>query len=96
MESHGTHSYFDWQVSTLMLSYDVIDPIARTDDRRQTERQRQVEQEIHDIAQATIPDAYKQNPNLDFPPAVVMLLTRATLKRAFEIVGVSAESVAAH
>lgn len=90
MESHGTHSYFDWQVSTLMLSYDVIDPIARSDDKRQADRQRHVEKEIGDIAQATIPDAYKTNPNLDFPPAVVMLLTKATLKRAFEIVGTTA------
>lgn len=86
MESHGTHSYFDWQVSTLMLAYDVADPISRTDDKRHGERQQQVEQEIHDIAQATIPEAYKRNPSLDFPPAVVMLLTRATLKRANEII----------
>ncbi|MDB5327714.1 MAG: hypothetical protein JWM57_3283 [Phycisphaerales bacterium] len=86
--SDGTHSYFDWQVSTLMLAYDVVDPIPRSEDRRIAERQRDVEKEIHDLAQATIPPAYKANPNLDFPPAVVMLLTRATLKRAVEITGV--------
>ena len=87
MESEGTHSYFDWQVSTLMLAYDVIDPIPRSDDKRQHERQEQVHREIHDMAQAAIPPAYKSNPNLDFPPAVVMLLTRATLRRAAQIVG---------
>ena len=70
----GTHSYFDWQVSTLMLAYDVIDPIPRQEDRRIAERQRSVDQEIHDLAQATIPDAYKANPELEFPPAVVMLV----------------------
>ena len=87
MDSAGTHSYFDWQVSTLMLAYDVVDPIARSDDKRHNERQTQVHQEIHDLAQATIPDAYKHNPELDFPPAVVILLTKATLKRANQIVG---------
>ena len=87
MASEGTHSYFDWQVSTLMLAYDVIDPIPRSDDKRQSERQQQVHQEIYDMAQANIPPAYKNKPELDFPPAVVMLLTRATLKRASQIVG---------
>lgn len=88
MSHDGTHSYFDWQVSTLMLAYDVNDPIPRQDDQRIADRQRQVEREIHDMAQATIPPAYKDNPELEFPPAVVMLLTRATLKRAAELVGV--------
>ena len=86
MDSHGTHSYFDWQVSTLMLAYDVADPVARTDDKRHGERQRHVEQEIHELAHATIPETYKQNPSLDFPPAIVMMLTRATLKRANAII----------
>lgn len=85
--AEGTHSYFDWQVSTLMLAYDVVDPIPRAESKRIAERQRSVEQEIHDIAQATIPAAYKANPELEFPPAVVILLTKATLKRATEIVG---------
>jgi hypothetical protein len=88
MSESSTHSYFDWQVSTLMLAYDVIDPIARIDSARQTERQQQVEREIYELAQATIPPAYRQNPEMDFPPAVVMLLTRATLKRAAMIVGI--------
>ena len=87
MAHEATHSYFDWQVSTLMLAYDVVDPIPRSEDRKIAERQRQVEQEIHDIAQSTIPPAYKDNPSLEFPPAVVMLLTKATLKRAAAVVG---------
>lgn len=86
MDSSGTHSYFDWQVSTLMLAYDVIDPIPRSDDKRLQERQQAVHQEIHDLALGAIPPAYKDNPEIDFPPAVVMLLTRATLKRAAQII----------
>ena len=88
MAHEATHSYFDWQVSTLMLAYDVVDPIPRTEDRKIAERQQRVEQEIHDIAQASIPPAYKDNPALEFPPAVVMLLTKATLKRAAAVAGV--------
>ena len=88
MAHEGTHSYFDWQVSTLMLAYDVADPISRGEEARIAERQRAVEREIHDLAQATIPPAYKENPGLDFPPAVVMMLTRATLRRAATVVGV--------
>jgi hypothetical protein len=87
MASHGTHSYFDWQVSTLMLAYDVANPMPRSEEKRLAERQQHVEKEIHELALATIPPAYKQNPELDFPPAVVIMLTRATLRRASEIVG---------
>jgi hypothetical protein len=84
----ATHSYYDWQVSTLMLAYDATDPIPRSDEKRLAERQQAVEKEIHDLAHATIPPAYRENPGMEFPPAVVILLTRATLKRAAEVAGV--------
>lgn len=86
-ESHGSHSYFDWQVSTLLLAYDVVEPLERGDDARLTERQKAVDLEVHELAMKTIPAAYRKNPGLEFPPAVVMLLTRATLTRAMEIIG---------
>jgi len=86
--SHGTHSYFDWQVSTLMLAYDVIEPIPRTDDARLAKRQDAVHKEIHDLAHATIPPTYRDNPQLEFPPAVIIMLTKATVRRAAQIVGV--------
>jgi hypothetical protein len=41
--SSGTHSYYDWQVSTLMLAYDVAEPIERTDEARLAARQQEVE-----------------------------------------------------
>jgi hypothetical protein len=86
--AEASHSYFAWQVSTLMLAYDVIDPISRRDSDRIAKRQQSVEKEIHDLAHSIIPAAYRENPQMEFPPAVVMLLTRATLKRASEIVGI--------
>ena len=86
-QESGTHSYFDWQVSTLMLAYDVVEPIPRKDTARLTKRQQGVEVELRDIAHAVIPAAYRENPQLDFPPSIVVLLTRATIKRAVEIIG---------
>ena len=89
MSSHGSHSYYEWQVSTLMLAYDVVEPIPRSDDKRIAERQQAVEKEIHEMAFRIIPAAYRDNPAMEFPPAIVMLMTKATLKRANEIVGAS-------
>jgi hypothetical protein len=80
-----THSYLDWQISTLMLAHDVADPIKRHDTARLTQRQQAVEKEVHDIAMSTIPSSYRENPKDDFPPEIVTLLTRATLRRAAEI-----------
>jgi hypothetical protein len=85
--SSATHSYYDWQVSTLMLAYDVAEPIERTDEERLAKRQQDVELELHDIAHAILPQEYRENPQLDFPPHVVMEMTRATLRRAAVIVG---------
>ncbi len=85
--AEGTHNYYDWQVSTLMLAYDVSDPLPRHDNKRINERQADVEKEIHELAHRTIPVAYRDHPEMEFPPAVVMLLTRATIARAVEILG---------
>jgi hypothetical protein len=83
----ATHSYYDWQVSTLLLAYDVIDPIGRDDTARLNVRQAEVEKELHEMAHRVIPPAYRDHPQMEFPPAVVMLLTRATLARANQIIG---------
>jgi hypothetical protein len=85
--AEATHSYFDWQVSTLMLAYDVVEPIARHDEKRLGEREQAVKHEIFAMAHAVIPQTYRDNPELDYPPAVIMLLTKATLSRAAAIAG---------
>jgi hypothetical protein len=87
--SEGTHSYYDWQLSTLMLAYDAADPIARDDDQRLEQRQRSVELELHDMAHRTLPKSYLDNPQADFPPEIVTLLTRATLQRAADILKIN-------
>lgn len=88
--SHGhepTHSYFDWQVSTLMLAYDVTDPLARDDVAGQQSRQEEVQKEIHDIALRIIPPDYQQDETRELTPEIVVQMTRATLQRASQIVG---------
>lgn len=85
--SEGTHSYYDWQLSTLMLAYDVVEPIGRDDLERQEQRQRGVELELHDMVHRVLPKEYLANPQRDFPPEMVAMLTRATIARAVEIMG---------
>ncbi len=86
--SEQTHSYVDWQISTLMLAYDVVDPLPRNADKLLAEREEKVRQELKDMAYATLPKDYLDNPQKDFPASMVKLLTRATLRRASQIAGV--------
>ena len=81
-----THSYLDWQISTLMLAHDVAEPLDRNDLAGLEKRQRAVEQEVHALAMATIPASYRENPQDEFPTEIVIMLTRATVRRAAELV----------
>jgi hypothetical protein len=85
--SSSTHSYYDWQVSTLLLAYDAVDPLRRDDVESLAKRQQAVELELHHLAHAILPPTYLENPQTDFPAEVVMQMTRATLRRAAIIVG---------
>ncbi len=84
--SEATHSYYDWQVSTLMLAYDVIEPLPRHDDARLAEREQKVREELRDMVHAVLPPDYLRNPEVEFPPHIVAILTRATLERALSII----------
>jgi hypothetical protein len=85
--SSPTHSYYDWQVSTLLLAYDAVDPLRRDDVEGLGKRQQAVELELHNLAHAILPTDYLENPQTDFPAEIVMQMTRATLRRAAAIVG---------
>ena len=87
----GTHSYFDWQVSTLMLAHDVRRPLARDDVESQQKRQRQCEMEVRDIALSVIPPEYESDPSKEFPARLVMEMTKATLARAAVVAGIADE-----
>jgi len=86
MTEESTHSYYDWQVSTLMLAYDVHEPLSRNDIPALAAREEAVQHELHAMVHAVLPKAYLDNPEDDFPADMVQLLTRATLKRSMEIV----------
>jgi hypothetical protein len=84
-ETTTEHSYYDWQVSTLMLAYDAMDPLHRDDDEALAKRDEDVRAELVQLVQAVLPRQYLDNPSADFPPEMVMLLTRATVARAAQI-----------
>lgn len=69
-----------------MLAYDVIQPLGRTDDSKLAEREQNVKEELREMVHTVLPPSYLDNPKSDFPPEVVALLTRHTLKRAQEII----------
>lgn len=85
--SEGTHSYYDWQVSTLMLAYDAVEPLGRHDEPALAARQQRVEEELNRMAHEILPEDYRRNPQREFPPEIVVILTKGTLRRAGEIVG---------
>jgi hypothetical protein len=85
-DNAGSHGYWEWQVSTLMLAYDAIEPIGRLDVEAQQQRQKDVEEEVRELSLAQIPPSYHEDETRELTPDVVIKLTRATLRRAVEIV----------
>ena len=85
--AEGSHGYWDWQVSTLMLAHDTVDPIGRDDLAAQQRRQAAVEREVREVAMSVIPPEYQIDEGRELTPEIVIRMTRATLKRAAEIVG---------
>lgn len=83
-----THIYFEWQCATLMYAYDVVEPLHRLDEDAIARRRQNVEEEVYKLFVASVPQALRDDPTKDFPPTVVIDLTRATLRRACEIAGV--------
>jgi hypothetical protein len=87
-EPSPLQGYYDWQVNTLMLAYDLQSPLVGGDDQAHMQRRMGIEQEVRELTLAVVPDVYKNDPELDWPPAVMMDITRATLYRAAQIAGV--------
>lgn len=87
-EQSPLQGYFDWQVNTLMLAYDLKHPIERGDAQGAMQRRAQVEREVSDFTLALIPDIYRNDPSLEWPASIMMEITRTTLKKAAEAAGV--------
>lgn len=86
-DENPLQGYFDWQVTTLMLAYDLCNPIERGDGQGAMQRREHVEREVSQLTLALIPDVYKNDASLEWPPSLMMDISRATLKKAAEIAG---------
>jgi len=49
------------------------------------QRRQRVEDEVREMVMALLPEEYKQNASLEWPPDLMMRITRRTLQRAAEI-----------
>ncbi|MEM9418551.1 MAG: hypothetical protein AAGA25_05770 [Planctomycetota bacterium] len=84
---NALQGYFDWQVTTLMLAYDLNDPVDGSTPDAGEQRRRSIEEEVRQMTLAVVPDIYLNDPSLDWPPDLMMNITRTTLKRAADIAG---------
>ena len=76
--------YFDWQVTTIMLARDLVDPLG-DDDQAAEQRRREVELEVSELVLKMIPDVYKNDPELAWPPEMLRNITRLTFDHVRDI-----------
>ena len=81
--------YYDWQVTTLMLAYDLNDPIDASDPGAGERRRRSIEDQVRRLTLQQVPDIYQNDPTLDWPPSLMMTITRATLQHAAQVAGLA-------
>lgn len=86
-DDNPLQGYFDWQVTTLMLAHDLADPIPSGDDEAHHQRRHQVEDEVRTLTLGVLPEQFKHDASLAWPPDLMMTITRATLKHAAKIAG---------
>ena len=86
-EESPLQGYFDWQVNTLMLAHDLVDPLAGDDPWGLRSRREGVEADVKAFSTAAIPDLYLNDPSLAWPPEVMQAITRATFDRVQAILG---------
>ncbi len=86
-EDNPLQGYFDWQVTTLLLAYDLMDPIPSETPAAIEDRRTPTEQEVREFTLAVVPQKYLDDPALDWPSEVMMAITRATFDRLNQITG---------
>ncbi|MEM6749412.1 MAG: hypothetical protein AAGA57_09175 [Planctomycetota bacterium] len=84
--------YFEWQVTTLMLAHDLVDPVDPADAEAADRRRREAEHEASRLTLAIVPQELQMNPNLDWPPELMRSITAATIAHAAERVAQLAEA----
>jgi len=88
-DDNPLQGYFDWQVTTLMLAHDLVNPIPGDDDEAHHQRRHQVEDEVRALTLGVLPEKYKHDASLQWSPELMMTITRATLKQAARIAGIA-------
>jgi len=86
-DDNPLQGYFDWQVTTLMLARDLADPIPGDDEQAHHDRRHEVEDQVRVLTLGVVPEHFKHDASLAWPPQVMMQITRATLKEAAKIAG---------
>lgn len=88
-ENNPLQGYFEWQVTTFMLAYDLNDPIIPGPDEEEqaNRRRRAVEIEVSDMVKAILPRELLEDETAQWTRDTMTTITRATLKRAAEIAG---------
>ncbi len=84
-ETNPLQGYFEWQVTTLMLAYDLVDPIH--DEEAANGRRRRIELEVGELSRAALPKELLEDEHAAWDPSIMPGITRATLRRAAEIAG---------
>ena len=86
-DGNPLQGYFDWQVTTLMLARDLVDPLPRDDEAAHHQRTDEIEQEVRTLTLGVLPEQFKHDATLAWPPELMMTITRETLKHAARIAG---------
>ncbi|MEM6257403.1 MAG: hypothetical protein AAGI37_03710 [Planctomycetota bacterium] len=86
-EENPLQGYFDWQVTTLMLARDLSDPMPSGSDEAHQQRRHQVEEEVRTLTLGVLPEQFKHDATLAWPPELMMTITRETLKHAAKRAG---------
>ena len=87
-DNNPLQGYFDWQVTTLMLARDLREPLANSDENAQHQRRHDTENLVRELTLGVLPEQYKHDAALAWPPDVMMTITRETLRRAAKLAGV--------
>lgn len=86
-QDNPLQGYFEWQVTTLMLAHDLQSPIDPKDQDAIAARRGEVAEEVGQMVRDLLPKEYLEDQERDFPPELMMEITRATLQRAVSIAG---------
>ncbi|BAM04557.1 hypothetical protein [Phycisphaera mikurensis] len=90
-QDNPLQGYFDWQVNTIMLARDVREPLRGGDEAAHRRRRGEVEEAVRRFTLSVVPEAYRNDPTLQWPPSVMIEITRATLYEAARLAGMLAE-----